>query len=281
MNPNNGLIWLKFIDLLKTDTENAIKLIEQAAEMDPKSKRLLLRAVELRVENQHAFKQVAESTFNLYSVSEKLWHIALVLDKDQRLNVWRRAFEHKVARFWSCNNRKKSLTDLIDNFPCEKIFRLELAILEEEYGNGQIIEEAFNRALIACADNGVEIDRREWINEAIKADSLKFFESCKAIMNSVIGVQKESEDYMKEWINELEYCSNKEAYQCGYAVYDRLLQVFPTNMNFALRVLFGNKSLRNGTNSTHDEKAFYFLVQAKKSWIAKNFINAGGCHESF
>ena len=67
-----------------------------------------------------------------------------------------------------------------------------------------MVEKIIDRAITSLNANGVEINRDQWIQEAIEAEKSGAINCCQAIVKTVIGINVEEEDRKQTWIDDAE-----------------------------------------------------------------------------
>ncbi|CRK89859.1 CLUMA_CG003474, isoform A [Clunio marinus] len=109
------------------------------------------------------------------------------------------------------------------------------AKLEEANGNIHMVEKIIDRAISSLTANGVEINREQWMQEAMEAEKSGAVRCCQAIIKSVIAVGVEEEDQKQTWIGDAENCAKESAFECARAIYAYALQIFSMKKNIWLR----------------------------------------------
>lgn len=170
----------------------------------------------------------------------------------------------------------------------------EVVKLKIEYGYLEMVEETIDRALIFFADNSVEIVRQDWIQEAINAENEGILKCCLAILKSVIGVYRDSENCDKTWLKNAENCSLAKAYKCANEIYAHLLKNCPEKKEIWLHAFFYHLELYNTNDKLEnlfesaasliqsDQTAIKHLIDAKLNWMLGDFLTSMGCfNEAF
>lgn len=252
--PTSVRIWIKAADL-ETETKAKRRVFRKALEHIPNSVRLWKAAVE--IENPNDAKILLSRAVECCNTSVELW-LAL-------------------ARLETYENARKVLNKARESIPTDKQIWTTAAKLEEANGNIHMVEKIIDRALSSLNANGVEINRDQWMQEAIESEKSGAVRCCQTIVKSVIGVGVEEEDRKQTWIDDAENCAKEGAFECARAIYAHALQVFPMKKSIWLRAAYFEKS--HGSRESLEsllQKAVancpkaevLWLMGAKSKWMA-------------
>ncbi|CAK9294731.1 unnamed protein product [Gordionus sp. m RMFG-2023] len=279
-------VWLEAVRLQPSSgakkggggSSDAKALIANAVRHIPQSVKLWIKAAELEEEipaKKRVFKKALEQIPN----SVKLWKRAVELEEDQEdakvmlsrsveccpqsVDLWL-----ALARLESYENARKVLNKARENIPTDRSIWITAAKLEEvkarepKDSNAETEKEKtekdpakksmawkiIERAKISLSANAVEINRDQWIQDAVNADISGYPETARAIIDQVVqmggislptisaipedqntekdGAEQEG-DYVRDGLLEdAEACETKGAYECARAIYAHVLLRF-------------------------------------------------------
>lgn len=183
------------------------------------------------------------------------------------------------------DSKRKILREALDSSPISSNSKywLSLALFEEIDGDSCEAPKIIERALKCLADDGVEINRNEWIENAIEMEKLEAVECCQAIINSIHGVDSQSRNLISSpsWMEEAKKCSNKNAYVCTRAMYSRLLSAYPSEQKNWHQAIFYEVAYETTENleqlmeiavkNCPNDEIIIFLIRAKIYWNSKCF----------
>ncbi|CAH1719286.1 unnamed protein product [Chironomus riparius] len=284
INPTSEDLWLEAARLQPPETAKGV--IAQAVRHIPSSVRIWIKAADLEIETK-AKRRVFRKALEHIPNSVRLWKAAVEIENpnDARI-LLSRAVECcntsvelwlALARLESYENARKVLNKARENIPTDKQIWTTAAKLEEANGNIPMVEKIIDRAINSLGANGVEINREQWLQEAIESEKSGSVRTCQAVIKSVIGIGIEEEDRKQTWIDEADNCAKENAYECARAIYAHALQVFPTKKSIWLRAAHFEKQY--GTRESLEtllQKAVQncpkaevlWLMGAKSKWLA-------------
>lgn len=284
VNNTSEDLWLEAARLQPPDTAKGV--IAQAARHIPTSVRIWIKAADLETETK-AKRRVFRKALEHIPNSVRLWKAAVEIENpnDARI-LLSRAVECcntsvelwlALARLETYENARKVLNKARESIPTDKQIWTTAAKLEEANGNIHMVEKIIDRALSSLSANGVEINRDQWLQEAMESEKSGAVRCCQAIIKSVIGVSVEEEDRKQTWIEDAENCAREGAFECARAIYAHALQVFPMKKKIWLRAAYFEKS--HGTRESLEallQKAVtncpkaevLWLMGAKSKWMA-------------
>lgn len=146
--PHSVRIWLAATDL-EQETRAKKKVLRKGLEQVPNSVRLWKAAVDLEVDEEEARKLLTRAV-ECCSSSTDLW-LAL-------------------ARLETYENARKVLNKARENIPTDRLIWISAARLEETRGQADMVDKLIDRALIVLRTNQVEINRKQWLEDAIDAE---------------------------------------------------------------------------------------------------------------
>lgn len=146
--PHSVRIWLAAAEL-ETELKAKKKVMRKALEKVPRSVRLWRYAVDLEEDSDDARKLLTRAV-ECCNTSTELW-LAL-------------------ARLETYENARKVLNKARENIPTDKHIWISAARLEETKGQAEMVDKLVERALIVLQTNHVEINRKQWMEDAIDAE---------------------------------------------------------------------------------------------------------------
>lgn len=157
--PNSVRIWMKAADL-EIDKKGKQKVLRKALENIPHSVRLWKAAVDL--EDPEDARQLLTRAVECCSTSTELW-LAL-------------------AKLETYDNARKVLNKARENIPTERQIWISAARLEESRQDEKKVNALIERALISLRAAQVEINRKQWLEDAIDAERAGCKLTSQAIM---------------------------------------------------------------------------------------------------
>ncbi|GFS30001.1 pre-mRNA-processing factor 6 [Trichonephila inaurata madagascariensis] len=192
MCPKSEDVWLEAARLQPADLAKAV--ISQALRHIPMSVRSWIKAADLETELK-AKKKVFKKALAHIPNSVRLWKAAVELEdaEDARI-LLSRAVECcptntdlwlALARLETYENARKVLNKARENIPTDRLIWITAAKLEEANGNSRMVEKIIDRAVTSLRANGVEINREQWLNDAIECE--KAGESLEAVLQRAVA----------------------------------------------------------------------------------------------
>ena len=112
-----------------------------------------------------------------------------------------------LARLETYDNARKVLNKARENIPTDRLIWITAAKLEEANGNSRMVEKIIDRAVTSLRANGVEINREQWLNDAVECEKAGSVLTCQAIVRTIIGIGVEDEDRKHAWMEDAETVS--------------------------------------------------------------------------
>lgn len=284
INSTSEDLWLEAARLQPPETAKGV--IAQAVRHIPTSVRIWIKAADLE-EEPKAKRRVFRKALEHIPNSVRLWKAAVEIENpnDARI-LLSRAVECcntsvelwlALARLETYENARKVLNKARENIPTDKQIWTTAAKLEEANGNNHMVEKIIDRSISSLNVNGVEINRDQWLQEAIESEKSGSVKTCQAIVKAIVGIGVEEEDRKQTWIDDADNCAKENAHECARAIYAHALQVFPTKKSIWLRAAHFEKT--NGTRESLEsllQKAVQncpkaevlWLMGAKSKWLA-------------
>ncbi|XP_053674883.1 pre-mRNA-processing factor 6 [Anopheles nili] len=283
-NPQSEDLWLEAARLQPPDTAKGV--IAQAARRIPTSVRIWIKAADLETEpkaKRRVFRKALEHIPN----SVRLWKAAVEMENPEDAKILlSRAVECcgtsvelwlALARLETYENARKVLNKAREKIPTDRQIWTTAAKLEEANGNIHMVEKIIDRALSSLSANGVEINRDQWLQEAMEAEKSGAINCCQAIVRAVIATNIDEEDRKQTWIDDAENCAKEGAFECARAVYSYALTEFPSKKSIWLRAAYFEKN--HGTRESLEtllqkavahcpQSEVLWLMGAKSKWLA-------------
>uniref|UniRef100_A0A914YJP7 Pre-mRNA splicing factor n=1 Tax=Panagrolaimus superbus TaxID=310955 RepID=A0A914YJP7_9BILA len=196
-------IWLKAADL-ESDRKAKRKVLRKALEHIPHSVKLWKAAIDL--EEPEDARQLLTRAVECCSTSTELW-LAL-------------------AKLETYENARKVLNKAREHIPTDRQIWISAARLEETRGEANKVELMVSRAISSLTANKVEINRKQWMEDAIDAEKSNCKLTAQAIIKNVMSAGVEEEDRKHTWLEDAEWYCSQKAYECTRAVYAFALNVF-------------------------------------------------------
>ena len=177
MCPNAEDVWLEAARLQPPDLAKSV--IAQAVRQVSSSVRLWIKAADLESETK-AKKKIFRKALEQIPNSVRLWKAAVELeDQEDARILLSRAVECcptsvelwlALARLETYDNARKVLNKARENVPTDRQIWITAAKLEETQGNIQMVQKIIDRALSSLTANGVEINREQWLKDAMETE---------------------------------------------------------------------------------------------------------------
>ncbi|CAL2047807.1 unnamed protein product [Caenorhabditis brenneri] len=287
---NSEELWLHAIRLHPADVGKAI--VANAVRSCPQSVRLWCKASDLEQDIKDK-KKVLRKALEQIPSSVKLWKAAVELEdpEDARI-LLTRAVECcssstemwlALARLETYDNARKVLNKARVHIPTDRHIWLTAARLEETRGQKDMVDKIVSKALNSLRTNQVEINRDQWLKDAIDAENAKCPITCQAIIRNVIGLGVEDEDKRTTWLSDAENFEKENAFTCVRAVYAVALKEFPRKKSVWDAAI--NFEREHGSLEDHEaillkacetvpEVENYWLMLAKLRFINKRIDEA-------
>ncbi|KHJ41259.1 tetratricopeptide repeat protein [Trichuris suis] len=277
-------VWLEAARLNPPDTARVT--ISQAVRALPHSVRIWMRAAELESEAKTK-KRVLRKALEYIPNSVRLWKAAVALEEpDDARILLSRAVECcptsvdlwlALAKLETYENARKVLNKARENIPTDRHVWLTAAKLEEAHGNVPMVHKIVERAVKSLRANMVEINRDQWLKDAMDAEKAGNPITCQSIVKSVIGFGIDEEDRKRTWMEDAEMFIAQGAYECARAVYAHAIKTFPEKKSVWLPAAHFER--KHGTREALEtilEEAvckcpkaeILWLMYAKSKWLS-------------
>lgn len=111
-----------------------------------------------------------------------------------------------------------------------------------------MIDKIIDRAIQSLSNNGVEINRKHWLKDAADTEKAGSILTCRAIIKYVIGIGIDEEEREGAWSEDAENFIAQNAIECSRAIYDKLIDIYPTKESVYLQAAYFEKE--HGTSET-------------------------------
>ncbi|KAI1705808.1 tetratricopeptide repeat domain-containing protein [Ditylenchus destructor] len=243
--PQSVRIWLKAADL-EQDKKGKRKVLRKALEQIPHSVRLWKAAVDL--EEPEDARQLLTRAVECCPTSTELW-LAL-------------------AKLETYENARKVLNKARENIPTERQIWISAARLEETRGEKKRVGALIENGLVLLRSAQVEINRKQWLEDAIDAERAGCFLTSQAIIKNVMGIGVEEEDKKHTWIEDAEWFISEKAIECARSVYALCVNQFPTKKGIWSHAAFFEKE--HGTVESYEtilKEATEKCPKAENLWL--------------
>ncbi|KAK0403909.1 hypothetical protein QR680_017187 [Steinernema hermaphroditum] len=274
-NPKSADLWLEAVRLHPPETAKSI--VATAVSKLPNSVNIWIKAADLEIETK-AKKKVLRKALEHIPNSVKLWKAAVELeDPEDAREMLTRAVECcsastelwlALARLETYENARKVLNKAREHIPTDRHIWISAARLEESNGNTVMVPKIIDRALKSLKANVVEINRDQWLKDAIDAEKSGNVVTCQAIINNVLGIGIEDEDRKHSWMEDAQMFTREAAYACARAVYAHALQIFAVKKSVWQEAVQFEKNY--GTVENYDallERATVVCPNTEEFWL--------------
>ncbi|CAI5450958.1 unnamed protein product [Caenorhabditis angaria] len=258
--PHSVRLWVKASDL-ESDLKDKKKVLRKALEQIPSSVLLWKAAVEL--EEPEEARILLTRAVECCRTSTEMW-LAL-------------------ARLETYENARKVLNKAREHIPTDRQIWLSAARLEETRGQKDMVDRIVAKALSSLKANQVEVNRDQWLKDAIDAEQAKCPLTCQAIIKNVISLGVEDEDKKTTWLEDAECFEKQNAFACSRAVFSIALSEMPRKKSvWEAAIAFERE---HGTIEEHEqilikatevvpEVEVYWLMLAKLRFVNKRIDDA-------
>ncbi|CAI2352621.1 unnamed protein product [Caenorhabditis sp. 36 PRJEB53466] len=284
-NPGSEDLWLCAIRLHSAELGKSI--VAQAVGKCPNSVNLWCTAADLEQDTRDK-KRVLRKALEQIPSSVKLWKAAVELEEREDARILlTRAVECcssstemwlALARLETYENARKVLNKAREHIPTDRHIWLSAARLEETRGQRDMVDKIVAKALSSLRANQVEINRDQWLKDAIDAEQAKCPLTCQSIIRNVIGLGVEDEDKKTTWLADAEAFEKEQAFICARAVFAVALQEMPRKRDVWDAAIHFERE--HGTLDEHErilKKACEQVPEVENYWLmlAKlRFVNA-------
>ena len=189
LNPRDEELWLEAVKL--HPPEEAKRIISTAVTHRRDSVRIWLKAADLESDTKSK-RKVLRKALEHIPHSVKLWKAAIDLeDPDDARQLLTRAVECcststelwlALAKLETYENARKVLNKAREYIPTDRQIWISAARLEESRGEASKVEMMVSRAISSLTANKVEINRKQWMEDAIDAEKSNCKLTAQAIM---------------------------------------------------------------------------------------------------
>uniref|UniRef100_A0AC35TWC6 Pre-mRNA-processing factor 6 n=1 Tax=Rhabditophanes sp. KR3021 TaxID=114890 RepID=A0AC35TWC6_9BILA len=281
-NPKSEEIWMEAIRMHPPET--AKKIVANAVSHLPHSVAIWMKAASMEAETKAKRKVIRKALENV-PTSVVLWKGAVQLEESEEARqLLARAVECcptstelwlALAKLETYDNARKVLNKAREHVPTERLIWISAAKLEESNQSLERIQLIVDRALTVLRANMVEINRSQWMKDAIDCEKSGCPHTSKAIITAILPLNVEELDKREMWFEDAEHFKKEEAFACARAVYSILLEAFPTKKKVWLTVV--NFEREHGTPETYlnilkaavdkvPQVEVIWLMYAKCSW---------------
>jgi len=89
-----------------------------------------------------------------------------------------------------------------------------------------MVDRIIERAISSLTANGVELNRDQWLTDAIECDKASSVLTCRAIVKYMIGHGLEDEERKDTWLEDAENCAQKVSNQSLCALVQHLMKLY-------------------------------------------------------
>ncbi|KAF1755291.1 hypothetical protein GCK72_021860 [Caenorhabditis remanei] len=287
---NSEELWIHAIRLHPADVGKTI--VANAVRSCPQSVRLWCKASDLEQDVKDK-KKVLRKALEQIPSSVKLWKAAVELEDPEEARILlTRAVECcssstemwlALARLETYENARKVLNKARVHIPTDRHIWFAAARLEETRGQKDMVEKIVSKALNSLKANQVEINRDQWLKDAIDAEMAKCPITCQSIIQNVISLGVEDEDKRTTWLLDAENFEKENAFICVRAVYaaaikefSRKKSVWDAAINFEREhgSLDDHEAILLKACETVPEVENYWLMLAKLRFVNKRIKEA-------
>lgn len=284
MCPKSEDVWLEAARLQTPDMAKAV--IATAVRTLPFSPRIWIKGADLEIEAKDK-KKVFRKALEQIPNSELLWKLAVDLEEEEDAKILlSRAVECcptsvdlwlALAKLETYENARKVLNKARESNPKDRHIWITAAKLEEANQNTALVSKIIERAINTLVANMVELNRDQWIKDAIEAEQSGSVETCQAIIKYIIAHGVEEEDRKHTWMEDADSCATQGAYECARSIYAHALAIFMKKKSVWLAAAHFERS--HGTREsleallqqavTHcPQEEILWLMGAKSKWLA-------------
>lgn len=228
--PKSADLWCEAVRLNPPDIAKA--LMVRALKEIPRSVKLWINAADLE-SDEAAKRKVYSKAREVVPKSVLLWKKSAELEgpEEARL-ILREAVECcpeavelwlALARLEPYERARQVLIGASDKNPTDRGIWIMAAKLEEAAGNKSLVESIIKRSIEQLSENGIEIKRDEWLQEAVDADKANFKVTCHEIIKRIIGFNIGDCDKLKLLLEDARKFVANKSINCARAVFDTLV----------------------------------------------------------
>lgn len=306
--PHNEDIWLESIYIHQKSAQGTKMckiIVTEGLKFNIKSEKLWMKAFEL------------ENTSDIISRRRILMKALEVLPNN--VNLWRKLIEIEEDP----QDVKKLLSKAIELCPTEWLFCLTLLNLSnyeeaknllnkarksmndnykiwltaaklEESNNDSIsaqkisllLEKGIKKLNSNKADDSSIVSRRDWLSEAVVAETEGFNKTCQAIVNNALHIDEPSDpnERLSLWFQEASHFANQSSFETSNFIYQHIIENFPHDLESWVKLFnslkkvpdFKLSKLFNYYNQAIDlnpNSELLHLMFAKDKWMLAKDVN--------
>jgi len=257
-NKKSEDLWLQAVRLHPPDMGK--KIVAMAVTHLPQSVRIWLSAAELETELK-AKRKVLQKALTNVPRSVKLWKEAVNLEEpEEARKLLTRAVEccSSSTELWLALSKLETyesartvLNKARENIPTDRQIWISAARLEEAHGQDAMVEKIISRAITSLQSHQVEINRKQWLEDAIDAEKAQCTKTANAIIKKVIAIGVDDEDKKSTWLEDADMFKKQEAFECARSIYAFMLNEFPNKRGIWLQAATFEKE--HGTVESYEE----------------------------
>lgn len=228
--PKSADLWCEAVRLHPPDMARAIMV--KALREIPHSVKLWIRAADLEPDDS-AKRRVYSNARKIVHKSTLLWKKSVELEEPEEARViLYEAVKHcpKAVELWLALARlepyekaQKVLIEASEHNPTDRGIWIMAAKLEEAAGNKSLVESIIKRSIEQLSENGIEIKRDEWLQEAVDADKADFKITCHEIIKRIICFNIGDCDKLKLLLEDAQKFVSSNSINCARAVFETLV----------------------------------------------------------
>lgn len=226
--PKSADLWLEAARLHPNDVAKC--LMVKALRENPRSVKLWIKSADLEIDDNSKRKIYAKAR-EIVPKSELIWKRSVELEKpEEARRILREAVECcpeavelwlALARLETYQEAQKVLIKASEKNPTARSIWIMAAKLEEAADNKELVEKIIGLAIKKLSENGIEIKRDEWFEEAIDADKANFNLTCSEIIKRMINwnIGDES-NKLTIWNEDIQKFIAQGSINCARAVHE-------------------------------------------------------------
>lgn len=229
--PKSADLWLEAIRLHPHDISKA--LMVKALKEIPRSVKLWIKAADLETDDE-ARRRVYAKAREIVPKSVLLWKKSVELEPPDRARaILKEAVECcpdavelwlALARLQPYEEAKQVLVKASEKNPTDRSIWITAAKLQEQVGNNGLVGSLIKRSIEELTEKGVDINRDEWLKEAVDADRANFKVTCREIIKRVIGCKISEENKLKVWLGDVKIFIADGSIDCARAVFSTMVE---------------------------------------------------------
>jgi len=275
VNADSEDIWLEAIKLMPVNNQKSVAA--QGVAACPLSVKLWLRACDLETDKKSKRAVLRKALLSVPG-AVRIWKAAVDLEEleDAKILLGRAVECCKTSvELWLAlahlspyAEAQKVLNRARKAVPTDRTIWITAARLEETAGKQHNVEKLIQTGVKSLRNNGVEINREEWIKEAERAETTENIATAQAIIRTILGEGVETDDRKSQWMEDAEASISHRALGCARAIYAHALTAFPSDEDIWLEAAVYEKG--HGTSESLDNhlaKAVKYCPRAEILWL--------------